>query len=278
METSQSIATLAASLALAQAKFEPIKRTEKVDYATTAGRKKYNYAPLEEVIAATRKALSENGLAVLQITNEIVESTFVLETLITHKSGEWIKGKMTVAAYPANPQQQGSALTYARRYALSAILGVASEEDDDAETVTEHDKEPPKQQTAIPPTEHWCKEHNTAFFMRGKMKSYAHPIGDTGEWCHEHKEGTKTEEVIPKPVEATATPVKVLSPTAGTTPVDLATVEFKNAGEFYTACVKYFKLSKSEADKEVGMYDLSNSGQRTKAWQTIVGIYGSKKV
>ena len=36
--------------------------------------------------------------------------------------------------------------------------------------------------------EHWCKEHNTAFFMRGKMKSYAHPIGDTGEWCHEHKE------------------------------------------------------------------------------------------
>jgi len=39
-----------------------------------------------------------------------------------------------------------------------------------------------------PTAEHWCKEHNTAFFMRGKMKSFAHPIGDTGEWCHEHKE------------------------------------------------------------------------------------------
>jgi hypothetical protein len=37
-----------------------------------------------------------------------------------------------------------------------------------------------------PGGEHWCEEHNAAFFMRGKMKSYAHPIGDTGEWCHEH--------------------------------------------------------------------------------------------
>ena len=36
--------------------------------------------------------------------------------------------------------------------------------------------------------EHWCSEHNVAFFLRGKMKSYAHPIGDTGEWCHEHKQ------------------------------------------------------------------------------------------
>ena len=37
-------------------------------------------------------------------------------------------------------------------------------------------------------TQHWCKEHDTAFFKKGKMKAYAHPIGDTGEWCHEHKE------------------------------------------------------------------------------------------
>jgi len=35
-------------------------------------------------------------------------------------------------------------------------------------------------------TEHWCEEHQTNFFKRGKMKSYAHPIGDTGGWCHEH--------------------------------------------------------------------------------------------
>lgn len=45
-------------------------------------------------------------------------------------------------------------------------------------------EEEPKQDK----TQHWCIEHKTEFFMRGKMKTYAHPIGDTGEWCHEHKE------------------------------------------------------------------------------------------
>jgi len=37
-------------------------------------------------------------------------------------------------------------------------------------------------------TQHWCKEHDTSFFMKGRMKAYAHPIGDTGQWCHEHNE------------------------------------------------------------------------------------------
>jgi len=37
---------------------------------------------------------------------------------------------------------------------------------------------------------HFCKEHNTAYFMKGKMKSYAHPIGETGNWCYEHKTDT----------------------------------------------------------------------------------------
>ena len=48
-------------------------------------------------------------------------------------------------------------------------------------------------------TEHWCSEHNTAFFKKGKMKSYAHPIGDTGEWCHEHR--AKPEEQSPQEPE-----------------------------------------------------------------------------
>ena len=46
--------------------------------------------------------------------------------------------------------------------------------------------------------EHWCSEHKTAFFKRGKMNAYAHPIGDTEEWCHEHKEAQSS----PQPPES----------------------------------------------------------------------------
>jgi hypothetical protein len=58
---------------------------------------------------------------------------------------------------------------------------------------------------------------------------------------------------------------------------DLSALEFGNPGEFYTACLKHFKLSKSTADREIPEYDLSNPGQRQKAWQQIVGIYNQKE-
>jgi len=109
--------------------------------------------------------------------------------------------------------------------------------------------------------EHWCKEHNTAFFMRGKMKSFAHPIGDSGEWCHEHtdKPGAET-----KPQEGTGQPE---------TPPDLATLEFANPGEFYTACLNHLKVSKTQADKEIPEYDLSNPAQRKRAWELLVSLF-----
>ncbi len=59
--------------------------------------------------------------------------------------------------------------------------------------------------------------------------------------------------------------------------VDLASLEFKNPGEFYTACLKHFKLSKTQTDKEISMYDLSKTNQRAEAWKAIVAIYGQKR-
>jgi hypothetical protein len=55
--------------------------------------------------------------------------------------------------------------------------------------------------------------------------------------------------------------------------IDLASLEFKNAGEFKSACLKYFKLQPSQVDKETGMYDLTNAGQRKKAWLEILSVY-----
>lgn len=134
MEKSESIAALTAALAKAQAAFQPIIRSSTVDFTTAKGRTMYKYAPLPEVLTACRTALSENGLAVIQLTR-IDAERLILETILSHSSGEWIKGEMVVERQPQAPQATGSALTYARRYALSALLGIASEEDDDAMSV-----------------------------------------------------------------------------------------------------------------------------------------------
>lgn len=141
---SENIKEITIALAKAQIAFLPIKRTEKVAYATTGGRKAYNYAPLDEVIEATRKALSDNGLAITQSTY-LQGGNTILETLLSHSSGEWLSSELYVGKQDQPPQSEGSALTYKRRYGLSSILCVASEEDDDAEgTGKEKTIQPPK--------------------------------------------------------------------------------------------------------------------------------------
>jgi len=75
---------------------------------------------------------------------------------------------------------QTFATSKAYRMNFSYVAILAGYQPLPAEEVTEDMKEDK--------TEHWCEEHNTNFFMKGRMKSFAHPIGDTGEWCHEHKE------------------------------------------------------------------------------------------
>jgi hypothetical protein len=118
--------------------------------------------------------------------------------------------------------------------------------------------------------EHFCKVHNTNFFKKGKMKSYAHPIGDTGEWCHEHTEDKETTTTgTDKPASATSSGV------AGNKE-DITTLEFSNPGEFYTACLKHFKLQKTDADKEISMFNLSDVKQRKDAWLQIIGVYGQQ--
>jgi hypothetical protein len=92
---------------------------------------KNKYASLAAVIDAIRKPLAENGLSYTQAT-EIRDGGFVLVTTLRNASGQWIASE-----YPlpmgAKPQELGSALTYARRYSLSAIACIAADEDDDAE-------------------------------------------------------------------------------------------------------------------------------------------------
>ncbi len=178
MDKSDSITELAKALS----KMQGVLKSVPKDSANPFFKSKY--ASLDAIWETVRAPLTDNGLSIIQTT---FGERIILETTLLHSSGEWVRSYLPINAAKTDPQGIGSALTYARRYSLAAILGVSADEDDDGEATTNHNPKVEPKQTAET-KEHWCKEHNTAFFMRGKMKSYAHPIGDTGEWCHEHKD------------------------------------------------------------------------------------------
>lgn len=121
----QNTAELATALAKAQASMKAAA------FDKTNPHFKNKYASLAAVIDAIRKPLSDNGLSYTQ-TTEVREGGFVLVTILHHASGQWIAGEYPLPV-GVKPQELGSALTYARRYCLSAIACIAADEDDDAE-------------------------------------------------------------------------------------------------------------------------------------------------
>jgi hypothetical protein len=122
---SENTADLSAALAKAQAVMKS------ATFDKTNPHFKNKYASLAAVIEAIRKPLADNGLSYTQ-TTEVREGGFVLVTTLHHASGQWIAGEYPLPV-GVKPQELGSALTYARRYSLSAIACIAADEDDDAE-------------------------------------------------------------------------------------------------------------------------------------------------
>ena len=179
MEKSESIKELATALNKAQATLQAAKKGSENPFFHS------KYADLLAVWDACREALTSNGLSVTQIADTDSEGRAVLETVLMHTSGEWIKGRLPLATVKTDPQGQGSAITYARRYSLSAIVGLCTEEDDDANAAMSQGKSKEKIKG------HWCSVHQTPFFKRGSMKGYAHPIKDasgiTSGWCNEEE-------------------------------------------------------------------------------------------
>jgi ERF superfamily len=101
---------------------------------------KSKYADLAACWDACRKALSENGLAVIQ-TPEVGNGYVTIVTLLAHESGEWIRSWLPMRPKDFSPQAVGSTMTYARRYALAAMVGLA-QVDDDAESAQQRGMDP----------------------------------------------------------------------------------------------------------------------------------------
>ena len=130
MEFSDSIGNLAGALAKAQGQMKPIEKTTE-GYG-------YRYLDLASLIEAVKKPLSENGIAYTQTHYRFKSQnkTYVgTEMLLMHESGEWIKAALEIPL-PAMKQLQpaqlmGVVMTYARRYLLQSMVGLAAEEDKD---------------------------------------------------------------------------------------------------------------------------------------------------
>lgn len=129
-EQTESIAKLAMALSKAQAKILGAVKDSQNPYF------KSNYADLASVIDAIRLPLADNELAYIQ-TTDTEEAGVTVVTTLAHSSGEWIRGRLTMKPKDLSPQGYGSAITYARRYALASIVGVA-QVDDDGNAASQH--------------------------------------------------------------------------------------------------------------------------------------------
>jgi len=124
LNSSPSVKELATALAIVQGQLTFAKKDSKNPFF------KSNYADLESVWEACRSLLSDNGLAIMQFPGDYVDGNMTLTTVMTHSSGEWVAQNMSLPVSKPDAQGAGSAITYMRRYALAAIVGVVQADDD----------------------------------------------------------------------------------------------------------------------------------------------------
>lgn len=132
MNKSDSIKNLAAALCKFQGEVQKIKKTETNPFF------KSKYASLADILDVIRQPLVDNGLAFVQFPT----GEHNLSTMLMHSSGEWIEDTYSMTPAKNDPQGLGSVITYQRRYALGAVLGLNIDEDDDGNKAT-HPQEPP---------------------------------------------------------------------------------------------------------------------------------------
>lgn len=141
INSSEHLDKLAEALTAFQSEFKNPPKTKTNPYFNST------YVDLADALDVLRKALSEKGLSFIQLTSA-GEDRVVLHTRLLHVTGQWIEGSYPVTKL-AKAHEMGSALTYARRYALFALVGIAGEDDDDGNSATHGANPPAKAQTVV---------------------------------------------------------------------------------------------------------------------------------
>lgn len=155
MLKSESIKEIVTALAKAQTEYTPVEKKRTVNFGQTS----YNYADLQDVLTMAMPILSKHGIMITQPVTTNEKGELILFTYLIHTSGEFIGSVYPIRKMQKN-QEQGSEITYARRYTLSAILGIHSEEDDDGKAANEanarqqqNQQRPPQNQNKPAPTQ-----------------------------------------------------------------------------------------------------------------------------
>ncbi len=141
---SPTIGKLASALSKAQAMMETARKD------ATNPHLRNRYADLASCWSACRKPLGDNGLAVTQLTETVSAGAVKITSILLHESGEWIRSELTVPAEGnkgINPAQaMGSAISYGRRYGLSALVGISADDDDGTASGMPQGQQPARQQ------------------------------------------------------------------------------------------------------------------------------------
>ena len=173
---SESIGTIAAALAKAQAQ---LVNPEKSMVATIRSdgrdgpKQTFRYAPLSSGLDIVRKTLSQYEIATVQTTSIDEAAGIVrLSTVLAHASGEWIASDWPVCGISetAAPHRMGAALTYARRYALFTLVGIAGEDDVDAPDLSDPVPETGRPKTDSTGTSNGAQQRLSNGPGRGKAK------------------------------------------------------------------------------------------------------------
>lgn len=144
MSQSESIKELATALAKVQSTIQPANKN------ATNPHFKSKYADLGAIWDACRKPLADNGLSIVQMPTDSGDGRVALTTMLIHTSGEYISSTCSTRLQQDSAQGVGSALTYLRRYALAAMVGIVADEDDDGNAASQPPQ--PRQQPQRPPT------------------------------------------------------------------------------------------------------------------------------
>ena len=145
MYQSENLTEIAIAVAKAQGELSPATKNAQNPHL------KNKYADIAAVWEAVRMVLPNHGLSVVQTMRPREDGKACVHTMLLHTSGQWIAGECVLPVPKQDPQGFGSAITYARRYSLSAILGVVSEEDDDGNGASLGDKKQPNKATGKAP-------------------------------------------------------------------------------------------------------------------------------
>lgn len=124
LQTSEKFGAVAEALAKAQVEIENATKDRANEHF------KSKYATLAAVLDASRPMLAKHGIALLQAAGNGADGEVVVETRLIHSSGEWLASVLSVRPMKADAQGIGSAITYLRRYALSALVGITQDDDD----------------------------------------------------------------------------------------------------------------------------------------------------